>query len=132
MNQPEGFVEKGKERKVCLLKKALYGLKQSPRQWNKKFDEFMKTQDFRRSLYDPCVYIKGSEVSHMIYLLIYVDDMLIASKDLCKIKELKENLKNRFEMKDLGAASRILGMDIIRDRKNGWVKLCQRSTWNKF
>ena len=127
MNQPEGFVEKRKERKVCLLKKALYGLKQSPRQWNKKFDEFMKTQDFRRSLYDPCVYIKGSEVSHMIYLLIYVDDMLIASKDLCKIKELKENLKNRFEMKDLGAASRILGMDIIRDRKNGWVKLCQRS-----
>lgn len=127
MNQPEGFVEKGKERKVCLLKKSLYGLKQSPRQWNKKFDEFMKTQDFRRSLYDPCVYIKGSEVSQMIYLLIYVDDMLIASKDLSKIKELKENLKNRFEMKDLGAASRILGMDIIRDRKSGWVKLCQRS-----
>ena len=42
MNQPEGFIEKGDESKVCLVKKLLYGLKQSPRQWNQWFDEFMK------------------------------------------------------------------------------------------
>ena len=38
MQQPEGFVEKGKEHLVCRLKKSLYGLKQAPRQWYRKLD----------------------------------------------------------------------------------------------
>lgn len=50
MEQPEGFFVKGKEDWVCLLKKSLYGLKKSPRQWNKRFDEFMKDQKFKQSL----------------------------------------------------------------------------------
>ena len=125
MAQPEGFVEEGKEDQVCLRLKSLYGLKQSPRQWNRRFDSFMKQQGFEKGAYDPCVYMKGSDSSHMVYLLIYVDDMLIASKDSKEIKRIKDSLKREFEMKDLGAASRILGMDIIRDRKKGTLKLSQ-------
>lgn len=53
MEQPEGY-KKGN--KVCLLKKSIYGLKQSPRQWNRRFDEFMRAQGFERSLDDLCVY----------------------------------------------------------------------------
>ena len=49
--------------------------------------------------------------------MLYVDDMLIAAKSMREIHKLKESLKSEFEMKDLGAASRILGMDIIRNRK---------------
>lgn len=56
MEQPEGFVSKIGKNKVCLLKKSLYGLKQSPRQWNKRFDKFMKDQNFVRSNHDACVY----------------------------------------------------------------------------
>ena len=52
-----------------------------------------------------------------IYLMLYVDDMLIAAKSMREIHKLKESLKSEFEMNDLGAASRILGMDIIRNRK---------------
>lgn len=59
MNQPEGFIEKGDESKVCLLKKLLYGLKQSPRQWNQWFDEFMKGHGYSQSVHVPCVYFKG-------------------------------------------------------------------------
>ena len=125
MEQPEGFVVRGKEDWVCRLKKSLHGLKQSPRQWNKRFDEFMKDQKFKQSSYDPCVYIKGTESSERIYLLIYVDDMLVVSKDSKKIQRLKESLNREFEMKDFGRASRILGMDILRDREKGILKLSQ-------
>ena len=52
-----------------------------------------------------------------IYLLLYVDDMLIASADMEAIKELKNLLQSEFEMKDLGAARRILGMDIINGKR---------------
>ena len=64
MAQPEGFVEKGKEDQVCLLLKSLYKLKQSPGQWNRIFDSFMKQKGFDRSAYDPCLYMKGSDLSH--------------------------------------------------------------------
>lgn len=53
MEQPEGY-KKGN--KVCLLRRSLYGLKQSPRQWNRRFDEFMVSKGFERSLYDTCAY----------------------------------------------------------------------------
>ena len=79
MDQPEGFIVPGKENFVCKLKKFLYGLKQSPRQWYKRFDSFMLLHGFKRSDYDSCVYIKFVDGSP-IYLLLYVDDMLIAAK----------------------------------------------------
>lgn len=125
MEQPEGYEVKGKEDMVCLLKKSLYGLKQSPRQWNKRFDGFMKDQGFRQSPYDQCVYISGEELTGRIYLLIYVDDMLLVSKSMDLIQNLKDKLSREFEMKDLGAATRILGMDILRNREEGTLKLSQ-------
>jgi len=82
MSQPEGFEVAGKEDRVCLLKKSLYGLKQSPRQWYKKFDSFMVSINFHRSNYDSGVYLKKLDGGDFIYLLLYVDDMLIAASNL--------------------------------------------------
>ncbi|KAG8482771.1 hypothetical protein CXB51_024179 [Gossypium anomalum] len=79
--QPEGFTVSEKEDYVCLLKKSLYGLKQSPRQWYNRFDSFMTSHDFKRSTFDSCVYFKKNSDSSFVYLLLYVDDMLIATKD---------------------------------------------------
>ena len=58
MEQPEGYVEPGKEELVCRLKKSLYGLKQSPRCWNIVFKEFMLSLGFVPSVADPCVFIR--------------------------------------------------------------------------
>ncbi|KAL5557135.1 hypothetical protein UlMin_039371 [Ulmus minor] len=60
-----------------------------------------------------------------VFLLLYVDDMLIASKDKEEIRKLKRQLGNEFEMKDLGPAKKILGMEIIRDRKQGTLFVSQ-------
>jgi hypothetical protein len=124
MDQLEGFIVPGKENFVCKLKKSLYGLKQSPRQWYKKFNSFMIANGFKRSLYDSCVYIKFVDGSP-IYLLLYVDDMLIAVKSKIDIANLKAQLSSVFEMKDLGAAKKILGMEITRDRKSALLFLSQ-------
>ena len=85
----------------------------------------MLSKGYHRSNFDHCVYYKRIRNDLFIYLLIYVDDMLIACKDKGEIKKLKIILKSEFDMKDLGAARRILGIDIIRDRNRGTPKLTQ-------
>ena len=51
----------------------------------------------------------------MVYLLLYVDDMLIASKDKIKVDRIKQQLRGEIEIKDLVPTKRILGMEIMRD-----------------
>ena len=99
---------------VCKLKRPLYGLKQSPQQWYKRFNSFISTLGFNRSQYDCCIYFKKCNES-FIYLLLYVNDILIAAKDIQDIQAIKCQLIKEFEMKDLGAATKILGMEIKRD-----------------
>ncbi|KAG8478680.1 hypothetical protein CXB51_028518 [Gossypium anomalum] len=87
MQQPEGFIVSEKEDYVCLLRKSLYGLKQSPSQWCKRFDSFMTSHDFKRSSLDSCIYSKKNNDGSFVYLLLYVDDMLIEAKDKGEIRK---------------------------------------------
>ncbi|WRX24925.1 Reverse transcriptase [Theobroma cacao] len=101
MKQPEGFVVLDMEDRVCLLKRSLYGLKQYPGQWYKRYNMFMEAHRYTRSVYDGCVYYKKLPNDSFIYMLLYVDDMLIAAKSMSNIDVLKEQLSGEFEMKDL-------------------------------
>lgn len=111
---------------ICRLKKSLYGLKQSPRQWNKRFDSFMIKIGFTPCEHDCCVYVKRLDDDSYIYLLLYVDDMLIAAKRKVEINKIKDLLSKEFDMKDLGIARKILGMEICRDRTAGKLWLSQK------
>ena len=126
MQQPKGFIVKGKENQVCLLKRSLYGLKQSPRQWYKRFDKFMTSVGYSRSKFDNCVYMRKLTNGSYVYLLLYVDDMLLASKSITEIAHLKTQLQSEFEMKDLGCAKKILGIEPYRDRSTGILTISQR------
>ena len=116
---------------MCKLKKSLYELKQSPRQWYKRFDSFIRGKRYTRSPYDPCVYYNKLPTGEYIYLLLYVDDMLIASKYRFVIEELKKDLSSEFEMKDLGEAKKVLGMEITRHRRSGKVSLTRKGYLKK-
>ncbi|GKA12355.1 retrotransposon protein, putative, ty1-copia subclass [Tanacetum coccineum] len=129
MRQPPGY-EQGN--KVCLLKKSLYGLKQSPRQWYKRFDEYMLSNGFKRSSYDSCVYYRSYAPGEYIYLLLYVDDMLIACKSKAEIGSTKSLLKKEFDMKELGEAKKILGMEIVRDRSRKILRVSQSGYVSKI
>ncbi|KAG8503382.1 hypothetical protein CXB51_001329 [Gossypium anomalum] len=98
----------------------------SPRQWYKRFDSFMTSSDFKRSRFDSCVYFKKNCDGSFMYLLLYVDDMLIAAKDKGEIRKVKAQLSEEFKMKDLGPVKKILGMKILKDRKSNKLYLSQK------
>ena len=114
MEQPEGLRKLGTENLVYRLKKSLYRLKQSPRQWNKKFDSYMIQIGYTN---DCCVYVKVLDDGSYFYLLLYVNDMLIATKRMCEDDKLKSLLHKEFDMKDLGATKKIMSIEIHRDRE---------------
>lgn len=111
MEKPEGVP--GNNDNVCKLHKALYGLKQAPYCWNKRFNEFMEKQKFIRSQNDSCLYVKSSR-DNIVYLLLYVDDIIIASNNEDEINQIKVKLKESFEMEDLGELKQFLGITVRR------------------
>ena len=113
MEQPEGFVAPGQERKVCKLVKSLYGLKQAPKQWHEKFDLVMMSNGFHINECDKCVYVKCISDNYVIVCL-YVDDMIITGSNINVIKATKNMLANKFDMKDMGVADVILGIKITK------------------
>ncbi|KAH0809106.1 hypothetical protein GEV33_013683 [Tenebrio molitor] len=92
--------------KVCLIRKALYGLKQSGRQWYKKLDEKLKQQTPKPLNFDSCVYIT-QEDGNIVIVVIYVDDLMVASGNPRKLQRLKSELSKFFETKDLGVTTPI-------------------------
>jgi len=137
MDQPEGFMTTGKEKLVCKLKKSIYRLKQASRQWYLKINDTILSYSFVENTFDQCIYMKISE-SKFIILVLYVDDILLATNDIVLLHDVKNFLSNKFEMKDMGEASYVIGIEIFRERsqgvlglsQKGYIKRCQRdSEW---
>lgn len=102
--QREGFV-----------KKTLYGLKQTPRSWYEEIDSFFVQHGFRRSLNDPNMYTKFNKQRQIILISLYVDDMIITGNANNLIKEIKPQMSQVFEMKDLGNLHYCLGLEVWED-----------------
>ena len=111
MIQPEGFVDPKFAKMVCKLLRSIYGLKQASRRWNCHFDETVKKFGFIQNEDEPCVYKKVSG-SHVAFLVLYVDDILLIGNDIPSLQDVKTWLGNSFSMKDLGDATYILGIKI--------------------
>jgi len=130
MDQPEGFVSTGKENMVCKLKKSIYGLKQASRQWYIKFNDTITSYGFVENTIDRCIYMKVNG-SMFVILVLYVDDILLATNNVAMLHDEKKFLSNNFEMKDMGEASYVIGIEIFCDRSQGFLGLSQKSYINK-
>jgi hypothetical protein len=127
MQLPEGY-RAGKEHLVCKLRKSLYGLKQAPRNWYLLFSGFLQSKlGFKASVSDPCLLYKRSRTGRLILLFLFVDDGQVSyhAEDRQEWNELKAMLVERFRTKDLGPSTWILGMRIVRDRKQRTIALDQ-------
>ena len=125
MEQPEGFEIKSKtgEHLVCKLNKSLYGLKQSGRNCNMLLHDHLTENGFVQNDADHCVYSRESEKEKVI-LLVWVDDLLIAASNNTSLNDVKEMLKRRFKMKDMGPLKHFLGIDF--KQSEGEIKMTQK------
>jgi hypothetical protein len=88
MAQSKGFAVKGKEHMRCHLRKSIYGLKQCSRQWYLKFDETIRSFGFKENEEGNCIYTKFRS-GKFIFLILYVDDILLASSDVSLLLETR-------------------------------------------
>ena len=130
MTQPEGFVSTRDARKICKLHRSIYGLKHASRRWNIHFDHTFKEFDFIQNEDESCVYKKVSG-SHVSFVVLYVDDILIIGNDIPSLQAVETWLGGNFSMKGLGEGTYILGIRIYRDRSRRLISLSQSTYIDK-
>ena len=120
MVPPPEFSSKGE---VCRLVKSLYGLKQASRQWFAKLSSTIVDHGLVQSKSDYSIFIKVKGGS-IIIILVYVDEILIASNDVDAVNSFKQFLDNKFKLKDFGTLKYFLGLEVARTAKG--LPLCRR------
>lgn len=123
MAQPPGFTDADRPHHVCRLRKAIYGLKQAPRAWYVELQTFLLSLGFSNSVLDTSLFIlrKGSSV---VYILVYVDDILTTGNDVNLLQQTLQSLARRFSVKDHEELHYFLGIEAKRTTTG--LHLCQR------
>lgn len=124
---PKG-IEQSKEQ-IYKLNKSLYGLRQSSKCWNDRINEFLLYLNFTRSQNDYCLYFKIT-TEGQIYLLLYVDDIILASDSRILIEGIKRELINEFKIKDKGQLRYFLGLEVNYNKEEGILSLSQNRYLN--
>ncbi|GLC41061.1 hypothetical protein PLESTB_000947700 [Pleodorina starrii] len=122
--QPPGY-QMGGANVACHLRRSLYGLHQAPRAWYVRLRSVLEQMGFKPSGAEPGLFVKV-EKGEPVYVLVYVDDLLIACKSIEVVNQLKAQLDKVFEMRDLGESSFYLGFEIKRDRAARTLHVSQK------
>lgn len=110
MSQPPGYVDKDRPQHLCHLKKALYGLKKAPRAWYHELKTYLLSVGFINFVADTSLFIL-KQGSSFVYMLIYVDDILVTGNDPTLLQSTLNSLATRFSVKDHEELSYFLGIE---------------------
>ena len=116
MKQPPGFEDDNAPHLVCRLDKAIYGLKQAPRAWYARLSSKLIDLGFKASKSDTSLFIYQRS-GIVIYMLIYVDDIIVTSSSSEAVTALLHDLRKDFALKDLGNLHYFLGIEVQRDKQ---------------
>lgn len=122
MRHPPGYEDKAFPHHVCKLNKALYGLKQAPRAWYSTLSDKLQQLGFTPSKADTSLFFYNKGKVKM-FVLIYVDDIIVASSSVDTTSALLRDLERDFALKDLGDLHYFLGIEV--KRKQGELLLTQ-------
>ena len=109
-------VEPERQEEMCRLILALYGTKQVGRLWGIKLDKELKEMGAVRSKVDPCLYEWQHPVHGNIFILVYVDDLIVAGEKLAGVEVVKRFLSSKFEVRDLREVKDFICMKVMRNR----------------
>ena len=123
MTQPPGF-EISNKHIVCKLHKAIYGLKQAPRSWFERLKATLLHFHFKSSKCDPSFFIYIDSNNIVVYMLVYVDDIIITENNSSFFKSLVTKLNSEFSLKDLRSLDYFLGIE-VKSQPNGVPILTQ-------
>ena len=126
MELPEGYEAPGK---VCKLRKSMYGLKQAPRAWYADIDDYLCECVFTKATAESNIYILST---FTLFLILYVDDILIFCYSLSKAEEIRDLLRKKYKMTDLGSIQRFLGIQIERNRAKREIFIHQQKYIEDF
>ena len=119
MIPPQGYTA-ATPGQVYRLQRSLYGLKQASRQWNIELTKFLIGKGFKQSKNDYSLFtrVKSDKV---IFISVYVDDLLITGNDADGIITTKATLHSAFTIKDLGLACYFLGIELARSSQGTFL-----------
>jgi len=110
----DGVEPQGLE-KMCLLDLALYGTKQAGRLWGIKLDKELKEMGAVRSKVDPCLFEWHHPVHGCIFILVYVDNLIVTGEKLAGVKAVKRSVSAKFEVRGMGEVKKFIGMKVMRN-----------------
>jgi len=102
---------------VCKLHRSLYGLKQSPHAWFRKSNHIVHPFRMNRSEVDHSVFHCHASPGKCVYLIMYVDDIIITGNDATRISQLKEHLCHHFQTKYLGSLKCFLRIEVAQSKE---------------
>lgn len=118
MKQPPGFEDENQPSHVCRLDKSLYGLKQAPRAWYSRLSTKLQQLGFVPSRSDTSLFIYNKS-NTSIFVLIYVDDIIVTSSSNEAVRALLSDLNSEFALKDLGDLHFFLGIEVKQNNEGG-------------
>ncbi|GKD72673.1 retrovirus-related pol polyprotein from transposon TNT 1-94 [Tanacetum coccineum] len=111
IEQPPGYIDQRYPNHVCRLNKALYALRQAPRAWFQRLSSLLVNQGFQCSQGDTSLFI-FHHGSCLLYLLVYVDDIILTRNHEPTVASFINRLKTEFAIKDLGKLIYFLGLEV--------------------
>lgn len=129
IEQPKGFEDKDHPDWVLLLNKALYGLKQSARIWYETLHKVLIKLGFMRLKSDSCIF---KHQNKQLFITVYVDDLAICGPNINDINDIKTELANIFDIKDLGPIKSYLGIQIERNMQKRTMHIHQTEYIHKI
>jgi hypothetical protein len=116
MRQPPGYKDTQQLNYVCRLDKAIYGMKQVPHAWYLQLSSKLEKLGFTPSKGDTSLLLLSNKQVTM-FVLVYVDDIIVASSSQCATNVLLKNLEDDFALKDLGDLHYFLGIEVTKTKE---------------